>query len=118
MKDFKTICSAPVKQLHLDNEEDNQSEAFRRCQSIRDLERSGEFEYKVKKEAVMCTVCGNKAATYGEELEDDFTEKAQSVQFRSLKRSLRRHKDTRIHQKKIKDNKKLEVIGESVGERE
>ena len=114
VKDFKAICSPPVQQLHLDDEEDDQTEAFRRCHSIRDLERSGEFEYKVEKEALMCTVCGQKAASYGEELEDDFTEKVQSVQFRSLKRSLRRHKDTRSHQKKIKDNKKLEVIEEKV----
>ena len=70
---------------------------YMECVSIDAIERLGDFEYNIQKEAFMCGVCDDSAGNYSVTLEEDFEGKKQSREFINLKKSLKRHLNIKKH---------------------
>lgn len=102
LRNLKQFCSST---LPAGVEEDN-VEILRKCQSLRDIEnRFCEFEYITSRGQIECLVCKGKVSAYGPELEDDFVGRTQSVPFRTLKKTLRRHLESQGHKEKVTEKK-------------
>ena len=113
--DFKEACRSKQPE---DSEEKDQHDYLGGCKSIQDIENYGDFEYKLEKEAVMCSVCEKKVASYGADLQDDFKGRVQSQKFRSLKMSLKRHLGRGKHPLKLLDSRVREKKEERIMGRE
>jgi hypothetical protein len=100
IKDFCKVSEAVPRVM-----EDDLDEVFRKCLSVKDIEnRFSELEYDVVEGKMMCDTCKKKAASYGDEQEDDFHGKIQSSEFRNLKKVLKSHLNSPGHKKHSKEN--------------
>jgi hypothetical protein len=100
VKEFKEVCGNVRKESVEEDVED-----FKDCKSIKDIEKLGDFEYKLSEEAIVCSVCEKKIAGYTADQEDNFLGKKQSRKFVNLKVSLKKHLTSKGHQEKMKESR-------------
>jgi len=105
VKDFKEACGNKKQEEKVEEQEEKveEKEDFRDCESIKDIENIGDFEYVLTEEAVVCTVCERKVARYTADKEDNFYGKIQTRAFRNLKISLKKHLTRGGHMDKMQD---------------
>ena len=99
--------------------EEDFSEAFRKCRSIKDIENKfPEFRYNIEAEMMKCEVCGKLVSSYKANLEHDFSGKVLSDKFRNLKKILSEHLGSENHLKLIQSKEVCERLEEKIEGRE
>jgi hypothetical protein len=91
--------------------EEEVGEILNSCRSILDIEtKLPEFEYSSEDGGKFeCNVCDRKVAKYSTDLEDDFSEsRRMGNRFRMVKRAMKDHVETDVHQKALKKDEVIE----------
>ena len=108
VKTFKGSCSVDTVQPPEAVKEEDFTEAFRKCSSVKDVEtKFQEFKYSFDLEKIICDVCEKPAAAYSADYEEV---EIQSREFRNVKISLKKHLASEGHLAKIKKSEVCSLL--------